>query len=69
MAVVSVKINQEENKMVDYLSEYFEEKKSSIIKRSLTEMYEDIVDKNIIDKFEKEKHTFVNAEDILREFV
>ena len=57
MAVVSVKINQEE------------EKKSSIIKRSLTEMYEDIVDKNIIDKFEKEKHTFVNAEDILKEIL
>ena len=56
MAVVSVKINQEEEKMVDYLSEYFEEKKSSIIKRSLTEMYEDIVDKNIIDKFEKEQN-------------
>ncbi|ERJ91984.1 MAG: DUF6290 family protein [Treponema lecithinolyticum] len=69
MAVVSVKINQEEEKMVDYLSEYFEEKKSSIIKRSLTEMYEDIVDKNIIDKFEKEKHTFVNAEDILKEIL
>ena len=69
MAVVSVKINQEEEKMVDYLSEYFEEKKSSIIKRSLTEMYEDIVDKNIIDKFEKEKHRFVNAEDILKEIL
>ena len=69
MAVVSVKIKQEEEKMVDYLSEYFEEKKSSIIKRSLTEMYEDIVDKNIIDKFEKEKHTFVNAEDILKEIL
>ena len=69
MAVVSVKINQEEEKMIDYLSEYFEEKKSSIIKRSLTEMYEDIVDKNIIDKFEKEKHTFVNAEDILKEIL
>ena len=69
MAVVSVKINQEEEKMVDYLSEYFEEKKSSIIKRSLTEMYEDIVDKNIIDKLEKEKHTFVNAEDILKEIL
>ena len=69
MAVVSVKINQEEEKMVDYLSEYFEEKKSSIIKRSLTEMYEDIVDKNIIDKFEKEKHTFVNAEHILKEIL
>ena len=69
MAVVSIKINQEEEKMIDYLSEYFEEKKSSIIKRSLTEMYEDIVDKNIIDKFEKEKHTFVNAEDILKEIL
>ena len=69
MTTLTVRLNQEEEKMVDYLSEYFEEKKSSIIKRSLTEMYEDIVDKNIIDKFEKEKHTFVNAEDILKEIL
>ncbi len=62
-------MNREEEKMINYLSEYFEEEKSSIIKRSLIEMYENIVDRKVIDTFEKEKHTFVNAEDILREFV
>ncbi|WP_277056277.1 DUF6290 family protein [Treponema socranskii] len=66
---MSVRMNREEEKMINYLSEYFEEEKSSIIKRSLIEMYENIVDRKVIDTFEKEKHTFVNAEDILREFV
>ena len=66
---MSVKMNREEEKMINYLSEYFEEEKSSIIKRSLIEMYENIVDRKVIDTFEKEKHTFVNTEDILREFV
>ena len=69
MVVMSVRMNREEEKMINYLSEYFEEEKSSIIKRSLIEMYENIVDRKVIDTFEKEKHTFVNAEDILREFV
>ena len=69
MAVMSVRMNREEEKMINYLSEYFEEEKSSIIKRSLIEMYENIVDRKVIDTFEKEKHTFVNAEDILKEFV
>ena len=69
MAVMSVRMNREEEKMINYLSEYFEEEKSSIIKRSLIEMHENIVDRKVIDTFEKEKHTFVNAEDILREFV
>lgn len=55
--------------MMNYLSEYFGEEKSSIIKRSLIEMYENIVDRKIIDMFEKEKHTFVNADDILKELI
>lgn len=69
MAVMSVRMNREEEKMINYLSEYFEEEKSSIIKRSLIEMYENIVDRKVIDTFEKEKHTFVNAEDILKEIL
>ncbi|MGP1532107.1 MAG: DUF6290 family protein [Treponema sp.] len=66
MAVMSVRMNREEENMMNYLSEYFGEEKSSIIKRSLIEMYENIVDRKIIDMFEKEKHTFVNADDILK---
>lgn len=64
---MSVRMNQTEEKMMNYLSEYFEEEKSSIIKRALIEMYENIVDKKIIDTFEKGEHTFVSAEDILKE--
>ncbi|UTC65967.1 MULTISPECIES: DUF6290 family protein [unclassified Treponema] len=67
MAVMSVRMNQNEEKIMNYLSEHFEEEKSSIIKRALSEMYENIIDKKIIDAFEKEEHTFISAEDILKE--
>lgn len=68
MAVMSVRMNKEEEKIINYLSSYFEEEKSAIIKRSLQEMYEDIIDNKIIERFEKEEHTFVSAEDILKTF-
>ncbi|WP_255819008.1 hypothetical protein [Treponema putidum] len=63
----------EEENIVKYLSSYFceeksSEEKSSLVKRVLTEMYEDIIDRKIIDKFENEKHTFITADDILKEF-
>ena len=61
-------MNKEEEKIINYLSSYFEEEKSAIIKRSLQEMYEDIIDNKIIERFEKEEHTFVSAEDILKTF-
>ncbi|MGI5172763.1 hypothetical protein H0R92_04065 [Treponema sp. OMZ 840] len=68
MAVMSVRMNKEEEKMMNYLSSYFEEEKSAIIKRSLQEMYEDIIDNKVIERFEREEHTFVSAEDILKTF-
>ena len=68
MAVMSVRMNKEEEKIINYLSSYFEEEKSAIIKRSLQDMYEDSIDNKIIERFEKEEHTFVSAEDILKTF-
>lgn len=65
---MSVRMNKEEEKIINYLSSYFEEEKSAIIKRSLQEMYEDIIDNKVIERFEKEAHTFVSAEDILKTF-
>jgi len=71
MAVVSVRFNSEEEKMIDYLSEYYEEDKSSLIKHSLKDLYEDIVDRQVIEGFEKtekkKKPKFVSAKDILEE--
>lgn len=71
MAVVSVRFNSEEEKMIDYLSEYYEEDKSSLIKHSLKDLYEDIVDRQVIEGFEKaekkKKPKFVTSNDILKE--
>nr|WP_314992904.1 DUF6290 family protein [uncultured Treponema sp.] len=69
MAIISVRMNKEEEKIMNYLSSFFDEEKSAIIKRSLLEMYEDILDKKVIDQFEKEEHTFVTADDIMKEFI
>jgi hypothetical protein len=67
MAVISVRLNTEEEKMISILSSHFEEEKSSLIKHSLKEMYEDLIDRGIIDGFEKKgKAKFVSSEEILK---
>jgi predicted transcriptional regulator len=69
MAVISLRLNQNEEKMVDYLSDYYEQDKSSLIKYSLKELYEDIVDKQIINEYEtkekKGKVKFVESKEIM----
>lgn len=69
MAMISIRLNAEEEKMMDFLSEHFEEEKSSLIKHSLKDMYEDLIDRKAIDDFEtKEKNEevrFFSADEIL----
>jgi hypothetical protein len=71
MAVISVRLNAEEEKMVSFLSSEFDKDKSSLIKLSLKEMYEDFVDNKIIDLYEakekKNKSIFLSAEEILKQ--
>jgi len=70
MAVISIRLNEEEEKMVSFLSNQYEKDKSSLIKYSLKEMYEDFIDNRIIDQFEIEEdkniQNLLSAEDILR---
>ena len=68
MAIISVRLNSEEEKMVEYLAEEYEKDKSSLIKFSLKQMYEDSIDKKIIDEFEKDRKRkkFLTAEEILK---
>jgi hypothetical protein len=70
MAVISIRLNEEEEKMVAFLSNQYEKDKSSLIKYSLKEMYEDFIDNRIIDQFEIEEdkniQNLLSAEDILR---
>ena len=70
MAVISLRLNQNEEKMVNFLADYYEQDKSSLIKYSLKELYEDIIDKKVIDDFEtKEKSgeiSFVAPDEIIK---
>ena len=70
MAVISIRLNTEEEKMIDFLSDHFEEDKSSLIKHSLIEMYEDLIDRNVIEQFEanekSKKNIFVSADELIK---
>jgi predicted component of viral defense system (DUF524 family) len=69
MAVISVRLNRNEENMVNFLSNYYEQDKSSLIKYSLKELYEDIIDNQIITEFETmEKNSevkFVDSNEII----
>jgi len=52
MAIISLRLNRNEENMVNFLTNYYEQDKSSLIKYSLKELYEDIVDKQIISEYE-----------------
>jgi len=68
MAVISLRLNKNEENMVNFLSDYYEQDKSSLIKYSLKELYEDIIDRRIINQYEaKEKNgeiTFIDSNEI-----
>ena len=70
MGVISVRFNKDEEKILKKLSDHFHEDKSTLIKKSLVELYENVQDLNEIKKFEakekKDKVSFSSAEEILK---
>jgi hypothetical protein len=57
--------------MLDLLADYFEEDRSALIKHSLTELFEELKDREVIEIFEKSekksgKKKFVSSDDILK---
>ena len=69
MGIVSVRFNSEEERILEELTNYYQEDKSKLLKKLMVEMYEDLIDKNEIAKFEsKEKNKkvkFHSANEIL----
>jgi len=69
MAVTSIRFNKKEEELLNYLKGYYNCDSSTIIRRSMIDMYEDIKDKEIIDEFEKEENegeiSFKTYDDIL----
>jgi len=70
MGVISIRLNSAEEKILRKLSDHFHEDKSSLVKKSLLELYENILDLNTIKKYEgkekKKKTSFFTTEDVLR---
>jgi hypothetical protein len=70
MGVISIRLNRDEEKILKKLSGHFHEDKSALVKKSLHELYENILDLDEIKKFEtgerKGKTTFYTSEDILK---
>ncbi|MGM0367530.1 MAG: DUF6290 family protein [Actinomycetota bacterium] len=71
MAVVSVRFNDKETKILKILKKYYKCDYSSLLKLSLWDLYEEIKDKEIIEEFEEKekssKANFVKIEDIISE--
>jgi hypothetical protein len=61
MAVTSVRFNSQEEKLLRLLKKHYNCDASTLIKKSLWELYEDIRDREIIEDFEK-KETASRAE-------
>jgi predicted transcriptional regulator len=70
MGVISIRLNKDEEKILKKLSEHFHEDKSALVKKSLLELYENVLDLDEIKKFEtkekKGKVSFFTADDILK---
>jgi hypothetical protein len=68
---ISVRLNKDEVNMLKQLTEYFHADRSTLIKRSLLELYENMRDIEAMEAFEKKekkgKISFLTADSILAE--
>ncbi len=70
MGIISVRLNPKEEKVIKKLVDYYDEDRSKLLKRSLFELYENVIDGKQIEKYEKKesvkKAKFHSAEEILK---
>ena len=66
MAVVSVRLNDKEEKILSFLTEYSHEDKSTLLKKSMYELFEDIQDIKFIEDYieKKENPEFISSDDL-----
>ncbi len=70
MGVISIRLNGQEENILKFLTKHFEKDRSSVIKETLLEKYEDLQDLKTIKKFEnienKGKASFLPADELLK---
>ena len=55
MSIISIRLNQKEAKILKFLTQYLDRDKSSLIKHSLNDLYDDILDREEIKTFERKE--------------
>ncbi len=70
MAIVTLRLNDEEEKVLDLLVKYFDVDKSKILKEAMWDKFEDLRDQELIEGFEKKsrsgKAQFASADDLIK---
>jgi hypothetical protein len=70
MTVTSVRFNTKEEKLIEMLKKHYNCDTSSLLKKSIFEMYDDLMDNKVINDFEKReskgKTKFLSFEDIIK---
>ena len=70
MGVISIRLNKGDENILEFLTDYYDQDKSSLIKQILIEKYEDLQDLTTINNFEKseenEKTSFNKFEEIIK---
>ena len=70
MAIVTLRLNDEEEKILELLVKYFDADKSKILKEAMWDKFEDLRDREIIEGFEKKNHTgkvqFASADNLIK---
>jgi len=73
MAIVTLRLNDEEEKILELLVKYFDADKSKILKEAMWDKYEDLRDQEIIEEFGKKERAgkvkFESADDLIQSIV
>lgn len=53
MGIITVRLNDKEEKILEHLQAFYNTDKSKILKEAMLEKFEDLRDREVIDEFEK----------------
>lgn len=69
MAIITLRLSDQEEKVLELLVRHFDQDKSKVLKDALWDMFEDLRDRELIEDFEKKlragKVEFVSADDFV----
>ncbi len=70
MGIITLRLNEKEEKMLTHLQNYFDEDKSKILKEAMLEKFEDLHDREVIEIYEKKvkagKVQFESADELIK---